>query len=286
MIGGIVDWRFFYYGRCRVIVSDKGPGFAGPQWGVFCQTYGLVRVGVATLAAHRNGMVERQIGLLKDGIRPCREMTQMWTADKITKSFNMLFWPDILRLSSVPEYRLVDMSGGNDLLAALGDTSAKLPPNLTIDSDDIQVAPGYAQLLRIVDLRSKLSMFEANRVANTRSGRRLRMGGKEAFIVGDAAEVSPPTEKMRQSSFRAMGLLSSRLILERGRRLSKHPRCWVRRKRGSSTITLGPEDVSIIPKENNDAVGEAPSSSPNIQVNPSLNSTRRGEELPDLDGAM
>ena len=284
VIGGIVDWWFFYYGRCRVIVSDKGPGFVGPQWGVFCQTYGLVHVGVATLASHSNGMVERQIGLIKEGIRSCREMTQMWTAEKIIQ--HVVLARNIVPLLSTGISPLAAMSGRNDLLAALDDTPAKLPPNLTIDSEDMQIAPGYAQLLQIVELRNQLAMFEANRVVSTCSGRRLRTGSKEVFSVGDVVEVFFPTTKMWQSSFRVMGLLSSQLILERGRTLFKHPRCWVRKKQRPSTITLDPEDVVILPKKNTDAAEEAPSSSSDRQGEPILNSMIWEERLSDRHGVL
>ena len=58
IIDKILVWWFAYYGRCRFLITDRGPGYVGSQWHMFCETWGVTHTMVSTMASHSNGMVE------------------------------------------------------------------------------------------------------------------------------------------------------------------------------------------------------------------------------------
>ena len=119
VIEAIVQWRFQYFGRCSVLISDKGPGFVGPQWGEFRQAYQIAHIGVPTLAAHSNGLVERKIGLLKEGYRVCKERYPNWGDADILR--HVAVARNLMPLLSTGVPPMTAMTGRCDLLAALED---------------------------------------------------------------------------------------------------------------------------------------------------------------------
>ena len=131
----IVEGLFSLYGRCYVIISDKGPGFVGPQWGEFCNIYGVAHIGVAAVASHSNGMVGRQVGILKEGYRVCKEIHPLRNGGKVLRRVRLA--RNIAPQLTSGVSPLDAMTGRSDLLAALDDTSSRHPPDLSVSSEDM-----------------------------------------------------------------------------------------------------------------------------------------------------
>lgn len=62
----VAGW-FMYYGEAPKLLCDKGPGFIGPFWALFCSTWSCVMLHIPTDASHANGLIERQVDLVKTG---------------------------------------------------------------------------------------------------------------------------------------------------------------------------------------------------------------------------
>ena len=154
------------------------------------------------------------------------------------------------------------MSGRNDLLAALDDGPMKTLEGLNSLPSEYELSLPQKNVLQILELRNKLSHFEATRIIAACAGRRLRMGSTVSYSVGDVVEAFFPAAKLWKTGFRITGILASQVILERGRQLFKHPMSWIRKKNVPHMVNTQENDVIVLPQR------DTPSSSSNqIPVN-------------------
>ena len=228
-----------------MIISDKGPGYVGPQWGEHCQMYSLVHIGVPTLSSHSNGIVERQIGLAKEGYRMCKGLYPDWSDVRIIQ--HVVCARNIVPVLSPGVAPLSAMTGRNDVLASLEECPALAVEGINSTSTEYALSNAQGNVMRILELRNHLSRFEASRIASVCAGRRLRTGSKETISVGDMAEVFSPSQKLWKIGYRVVGIVSSHAVIECGKQMIKHPLAWIRKRRVSGQIIPANDDIIIVP---------------------------------------
>ena len=243
ILNAIIDFWFSFFGRCQVLISDKGPGFVGEEWAQFCSTYNVVHVGVPTMASHSNGLVERQVSMVKEGYRICRQSHQGWSDTEIMRVV-------LLARNVVPAYSsgiapITAMTGRNDLVAALEES-----PLASLQQEPLPFRESYLEnmnrnMLNILHLRMELEKFEAKRIVAVCLGRQLRADAKQVHFVGEFVEVYFPGKKMWETGYRIVGIIASHCLLDRGEKLIKHPLCWVRSRIIPGMVSIDEYDMVV-----------------------------------------
>ena len=65
----ILERRILVFGRPRKILTDRGTGMSGPEWGDMCATWNIVVVAHPTQASSQGVGHERAVGLIMQDIR-------------------------------------------------------------------------------------------------------------------------------------------------------------------------------------------------------------------------
>ena len=141
------------------------------------------------MASHSNGLVERQVAMVKEGYKICRQSHQGWTDEEIMRVV-------LLERNAVPAYSsgispITAATGRNDLVAALEESQLTSLQHEPATSRDAYLENVNRNMPNILRLKMELGRFEANRIASVRQGRQLRSDANQGHRVGGSVEVFP-----------------------------------------------------------------------------------------------
>ena len=127
IIDGVASGWFVCYGWCSILITDRGPGYVGGDFGRCIDTWGAVRTMIANMASHRNGMVGRQAGLTEEGFKMAKHTGARESVATILKKATLA--RNIAPLFPTGTSPLAAMCGRNDILADMEKSSIRKSPN-------------------------------------------------------------------------------------------------------------------------------------------------------------
>ena len=232
-----------YFGRCHVFLSDRGPGYTGSVWEDFADAYAIVHVTVPVQASHSNGLVERQVSLIKEGFKCARERdtssSNAKLVERVVLARNLV--PSIA--TNIPP--MMAMCGRSDLFTSMEQTpqfDASETPHNHRESEMIAAQRNITELFAI---RNLLIGIEAAKIVKVSNNRRCRANAWNIPNAGDAVDIYRPSSKKWEGNFRYCAKIASHGIVEKNRRLFRHPLCWVRKKWSSQIIEISNENNAM-----------------------------------------
>ena len=157
-----------------MFLSDRGPGFVGKIWQEFSDTYSFLHICVPKSAPHSNGLIERQVGLLKEGFKCARERNSTMTGpqlmEMVTTTRNLI--PSI----GTGVAPLTAICGRSDIFTALEEMPALSD---LVDHGGVHGAAinnVHVNLKEMCVLRTHLMAFEADRIVSICQQRQVRAG--------------------------------------------------------------------------------------------------------------
>ena len=93
-------FRIMVFGRCRLFLTDKGPGYTGGFMESFFESWSIWHVTVLMSASHSNGLIERHVRLVKEGLKNSRRSDPDSSDGELSDGRS---WPGIWRRRYLPE---------------------------------------------------------------------------------------------------------------------------------------------------------------------------------------
>ena len=156
----LVDSRIQVYGRTVGILSDKGPGSQGESWTQFCAVWSCAMIHAPTDAAHSNGLVERQIDLIKLGYAKAKPLMMHFTDEDIISHVAMA--RNLTPLLNIGMAPLMCATDRIDLRSPLEVQSANGAKEYHQDPDGTLGTNLQVNLPRIMDIRAKFMDRDAH----------------------------------------------------------------------------------------------------------------------------
>ena len=215
-----------YYGRCRILLTDKGPGYTGAVFENFCCAWSINHVTCSTHASFSNGLIERQVALVKYGFKcaylqsngqgAARVMDQAVLARNLIPSMSTGITP------------LMAMTGREDIFAGF-EKATEFQDLKTMELGGVDEGDRAMRNIRnVFRLRTILIARDARLIVETCTKRNLRAGAKDISRPGESIEVYLPTAKKWVGNHRFGAKSGNHCFVECGNRVFKHPLCWTR----------------------------------------------------------
>ena len=231
------DWVRFL-GKPRRIISDRGgPGFTGNAWNSLSNIFGWQDVRAPAGAAYQNGLCERSVRQIKIAVRT------IMVAERSTKPTQLILtWATIAK-NHVPHATTgippaYAMTGRCDILAGYGSTAWQPDRN----SDSLMLGQTNP-LVQIMQARNAIMTADANNRIDRCIDRNLRDRAQEPFIIGQTVQLA--IGKAWVGSWRVVAVTTGNIIVEKGMKLVKWPKC---KARIIHDDTLEPFDSVLIPE--------------------------------------
>ena len=109
-------------------------------------------------------------------------------------------------------------------------------------------------LLQLIELKNFLCVRDASRIIELCRNRTLRSGAKVVYKMGDLVEAFNPESKTWTPNFSAVGIKESRLIIEKGKSIHRHPTCWIRLMHIQHSVSIPLTRTSSINTENDNTL--------------------------------
>ena len=127
----LIDRWIRYYGRPIKILVDQGPGFVGEYWKLFEETWSRSIIYVTKQASFSNGLVERQVDLLKLGFSKALPMYPELSDEEV---MNRVSWArNLTPLLNCGLSPLMCATGRSDVLAPLTTSDPLISSNELAD---------------------------------------------------------------------------------------------------------------------------------------------------------
>ena len=106
------------FGRCHILLPDKGPGYTGKYMEAFCESWSILHVTVPTSASNSNGLIERNVSLLKEVIKSARVKDTNSTDETLLEEVVMA--RNLVPTLATGIFPMTAMCGRADVFAGLG----------------------------------------------------------------------------------------------------------------------------------------------------------------------
>ena len=222
----IVTHWVMYYGRCRILLTDKGPVYTGAVFENFRSAWSIKHATCSTHASFPNGLIERQVDLAKYGFRCAYSQSEGQGAAKVMDQVALA--RNLIPSLSTGITPLMAMTGRGDIFAGF-ERAAEFQDLKTseLGSED-EGDRAMKNIRNVFRIRTILIARDARLVVETCTKRNLRAGAQNVSHPGGSIEVYAPSEKMWVGNHRFGSKSGNHCFVECGNRVSKHPLCWIR----------------------------------------------------------
>ena len=214
------DWVMHFGKPKRIILDQGGPGFAGHEWENLSHVFGWQYIKAPTRASHQNGLAERSVRSLKAAIQSIAlsdghlELTRgVITLAVIAKNHAPR------TVTGLPP--AFAMTGRCDIVSGSSTCMWQRDP-LSHDS----FIPQMNSLRKILDARNAITKADSEYAIKTCLNHNLPDGKGAFFPIGSSVQIAVGKDWI--GTFRVIAHSAGNLLVERGNKILKWPRCRTR----------------------------------------------------------
>ena len=160
-----------------MLLSDKGPRYTGKAMGEFPEAWSAMHITAPVGAPFPNGIIERQVGLVKQACRSARSSdltdSDARIMEHVTMGKNLV--PSLT--TGIPP--IMAMSGRADMISSLEDCPEIPELSLVTSDKDSALTTQQRHVRLLFNIRSEISMLDAQKAIGMCGNRRLRAGSGE-----------------------------------------------------------------------------------------------------------
>ena len=210
-----------HFGKPKRIIRDQGgPGFTGHEWEKLSHIFGRQYIKAPTKMSHQNGLAERSVRSLKAAIQSIaiNEGNLELTQNTITLAVIAKNHAPHAVAGLPPAFA---MTGRCDVASGAATCTWEHDP-LSHDS----LIPQMNAVRKIMDARNAIMRRDAEHAIKMSLGHNLPGGEGDFFPIGSSVQIA--VDKDWIGTFRVIAHSAGNLLVERGNKILKWPRCRTR----------------------------------------------------------
>ena len=214
------DWVMHFGKPKRIILDQGGPGFTGHEWENLSHVFGWQYIKAPTRASHQNGLAERSVRSLKAAIQSIalNDGHANLTQEVITLAVIAKNHAPHAVTGLPPAFA---MTGRCDITSGASTCIWEHDP-LSHDS----LIPQVNSLRKILDARNAILRADSENAIKLCLSHNLPDGQGTFFPIGSSVQIA--IDKQWIGTFRVIAHSAGNLLIERGNKILKWPRCKTR----------------------------------------------------------
>ena len=214
------DWVMHFGKPKRIILDQGGPGFTGHEWEKLSHVFGWQYIKAPTKMSHQNGLAERSVRTLKAAIQSIaiNEGHMELNQNTITLAVIAKNHAPHAVTGLPPAFA---MTGRCDIASGAATCTWEHDP-LSHDA----LIPQVNAVRKIIEARNEIMRKDAEHAVKTSLNHNLPDGKGQFIPIGSSVQIAVGKDWI--GTFRVIAHSAGNLLVERGNKILKWPRCRTR----------------------------------------------------------